>query len=74
MVFRDDASKSLPTWLRQCRAQATPGSRPGLHETAATLLYKEDLYERFPQPTWANRGFTALSEVKTLLGGGILID
>ena len=41
--FRDPALKSPPTRLGQCKIHTTPGSHPGLHETAATLLYREDL-------------------------------
>ena len=36
------------------------GSRPGLTAVAAVPLYKEDLSEKLPRLTWANRGFTAL--------------
>ena len=41
---RDGASKSPPSRLRQCRVHTTPGFRPGLHETAASLLYKDGLH------------------------------
>lgn len=34
---------SPPTRLWQRRIQTAPGFRPGLHETAATLLHKEGL-------------------------------
>ena len=32
----------------------------GLTAVAAVPLYKEDLSEKLPRLTWANRGFTAL--------------
>ncbi len=52
---RDAALNPRPTRLGRRRAHTTPGFHPGLHETAASLLYKDGLQETFPRTTHANR-------------------
>ena len=51
----DAALNPPPTRLGWRRTHTTPGCRPGLHETAATLLYKDGLQGTFPRTTHANR-------------------
>ena len=54
-AFGDAALNSPHKRLGRRRTHTTPGFRPGLHEAAATLLYKDGLQATLSQATHANR-------------------